>query len=479
MKNKHKSAETVDESLAIDIWNAGVSGAGAEKIVRDSICLGDSLSIAGETFDLPRLKKIIVVGFGKCSGGMAAGFESAVQDLQGIELSGLVILPQGQTASTVHVRTTVGRPRANNFPTATVVEQTQRLKDIICGAGEDTLIVAMVSGGGSALLESPLVPLEELVAVSRSLSGRGAPIEALNTVRRALSGIKAGGLAWHVLEHSRASMVGLIISDVVGDSLETVASGPTVISATSTQQQRSAARKVMLEFELQDKHHAVYRWLGEETKSLPPLDSSARITNCLLANNATAVNAAQTRAAELNFSSNWVDGAAAIEIDVNRDVNEVARSWVELASVVLGASGSGSQDAKPLGDQAIAIVAGGEPTVVLCESPGRGGRNLQLAALVLQKLSQGWKEQNVHIAFVSGGSDGEDGSASVAGGSFDSKLLGKVFRSTNLQAALQEAIVANDCGTFFQRHGGQLLPPSVSTNVSDLQVMLIGPRNPN
>jgi len=62
MKNKHKSAETVDESLAIDIWNAGVSGAGAEKIVRDSICLGDSLSIAGETFDLPRLKKIIVVG---------------------------------------------------------------------------------------------------------------------------------------------------------------------------------------------------------------------------------------------------------------------------------------------------------------------------------------------------------------------------------------------------------------------------------
>ena len=475
---KNKRAETVDESVAIDIWNAGVRGAGAEKIVRDSISISDSLSIAGETFDLQRLKKIIVVGFGKCSGAMAAGFESAVQDLQGIELSGLVIVPQGQTASTVHVTTTVGRARASNFPTATVVDQTQRILDIISGAGDDTLIVAMVSGGGSALLESPLVPLEDLVAVSRSLSGLGAPIGAINTVRRALSGIKAGGLARHVLEHSHASMVGLIISDVVGDSLETVASGPTVISATSARQQRLAARKVMLEFELQDTHHAIYRWLGEETKSLPTLDPSARITNCLLANNATAVNAARTRAAELNFSSASVGGAATSNIDVNRDVNEVADSWVELAMRALSDGGLGSREEKPLGNQPIAIVAGGEPTVVLCESPGQGGRNLQLTALVLQKLSQKWEEQHVPIAFVSGGSDGEDGSASVAGASFDSELLRKITRSTTLQNALEEAIFANDCDAFFQQHSSQLSPPSVSTNVCDLQVMLIAQRNP-
>ena len=474
MNKKH--GDVVNSSTAVKIWNEGVKAAGAEQVVRDSIGLCEnSLSIAGETFDLGRLEKIIVVGFGKCSGAMAAGFESAVGQLQGIELSGLVIVPEGQAASTKRILTTVGRQRASNFPTQTVVEQTQRMLDMIADAGENTLIVALVSGGGSALLEAQLVPLDDLIAVSKALSSRGAPIESLNTVRRAISGVKAGGLARHVLEHSAARMVGLIISDVIGDSLAMVASGPTVISDESVQQQRLAARKVLLEFELQDTHSSVFSWLEQEATSAKAtstslLDPSQRIRNRLIATNTTAVNAARIHATDIGLALCPADS-----VDVNRDVNIVAGAWAELAMKFV--DGHQSQDRKALTDQAVAIVAGGEPTVVLCDSPGQGGRNLQLTALVLQKLSQRWGAHNVPVAFVSGGTDGEDGSAPVAGASFDFELMQALLHSSSLQDELKNAILANDCDAFFTRHGNRLPPPRVSTNVCDLQVMLIGPRN--
>jgi hydroxypyruvate reductase len=472
--NNNRSA-VVNSSAAVEIWNAGVQAAGAAQVVRDSIDVcGDRLSIAGATYQLKRLKKIIVVGFGKCSGAMAAGLESALKELPGVEangiqLTGLVIVPEGQTASTSQITTTVGRSRASNFPTEAVVQQTQRMLDLIRGAGVDTLIVAMVSGGGSALLERPLVPLSDLIAVSRSLSARGAPIEALNTVRRAISAVKAGGLARHVLENSEASMVGLIISDVIGDALGMVASGPTIISEASVAQQRSAAREVMRQFDLQEEHGWIYRWLEQTADANQPVSSDARIKNLLIANNSSAVDGAEVEARKMRFEAGGVGAAAVAGIDVNQDVDKVAESWVALAL--------GAIEQQTSASQSIAMIAGGEPTVVLCQSPGRGGRNLQLTALVLQKLSQRWPveaEGKVAIAFVSGGTDGEDGSAPVAGACFDTQMLERLADAPDMQDELERAILANDCDSFFTLHSGRLPPPSISTNVCDLQVMLVG-----
>lgn len=476
--NKNRSF-AVTSQAAVDIWNQGVEAAGAEAVVGNLIQISaNSLSIASQKYELQRLKKIVVIGFGKCSGAMAAGFESAVKDLPGIELSGLVIVPAGQSAATARIETVVGRPEASNFPTATVVAQTQRMLDMITEAAEDTLIVAMVSGGGSALLERPLVPLEELVSVSRALSGRGAPIESLNTLRRAISGVKAGGLARHLLEHSTAQMIGLIISDVIGDSLAMVASGPTVISEQSVSRLRSAARDVMLQFDLQDTHDSIYRWLGQKPTSRDATiagavktsktnercetcaeldgfgDSNGRVKNFLIANNKTAVDAAKVKSRDMNFKLALTD-----DININQDVNDVAEAWVELANRALAASGK------------IAMVAGGEPTVVLCDSPGRGGRNLQLTALVLQLLAKDWPVEEAEVAFLAGGTDGEDGSAGVAGAFFDTEMVGRLQQSPALQKALEKAILTNDCDDFFNRHGHRLSSP-VATNVCDLHVML-------
>lgn len=472
MNQKH--IPPVDSSTAVKIWTAGVEAASAEAVIGNSVrWSSDSLEIAGETYDLERLNRIIVVGFGKCSGAMAAGLESALKQLSGISLSGLVIVPAGQNACTARIATVVGRPRSDNFPTATVVDQTQRMLDMITGAPDDTLVVAMVSGGGSALLESPLVPLEQLVSVSRSLSHCGAPIELLNTVRRALSGIKAGGLARHVIENSNASMLGLIISDVIGDDLSMVASGPTVIPERSISQLRSDARRVLLQFDLHKQHESIYRWLEQDAASLGWPSAVDRVKNYLIANNATAVEAAKEKARELGFKV-----VPTGDMNINQDVNDVAEAWFDAATGWLrqptANSDSGAQmNLGAASDESIAIITGGEPTVMLCDCPGRGGRNLQLTALVLQKLAMDGSVGGTPIAFLSGGTDGEDGNADVAGAFFDLAALRGIARAPARQSGLRKAILANDCDNFFARHGGRLRPPPVSTNVCDLQVMLI------
>jgi len=323
-----------------------------------------------------------------------------------------------------------------------------------------TLVIALVSGGGSALLEDSWVPLEDLVAVSKSLSAAGAPIESLNTVRRALSRVKAGGFARHVLEHSSASLVGLIISDVIGDDLEMVASGPTVLSADDVGDRRRAAIGVLEKYRLDNGPESIQRFLNLEVPTQIGKTSDeanhGRVRNHLLANNTTAIEAAA------RYASRKGALVSSPGFDINRGVEAVAKDWAALAMSRMEAG-----VAEPL-----IFLAGGEPTVSLCESPGQGGRNLQLAALVLRNLLESWPATDVPVAFISGGSDGEDGNVSVSGGGFEGALLRVLAGDPSLRELLWAGIAGNDCYTFFDRVGRLLAPSPVSTNVCDIQVML-------
>lgn len=458
MNNNNRKPLHADD--AIDVWNASVAAVDARAMTRDAIRIGDNkLMIAGDAFDLQRLKKIIVIGFGKCSGAMAAGVEDALKELQKIEVMGIVNVPEGQTFATRQIEISVCRSRGSNFPTETVVRQTERILKMIDGSDDKTLVIALVSGGGSALLEAPLVPLVDLINVSKLISDSGASIERLNTVRRALSGVKAGGLARVLLTRSKARMVGLIVSDVIGDSLDMVASGPTVVSTDGQEQRIKAAIEVLAELRWKGVPASVFQFLRDEGMSEPRLLQTERVKNFVLANNVIAVQAAVFRAKTLGHEV--YEGET---VDVNRNVVAVADDWVQIAIRRRQAA-----DFRPL-----AIVAGGEPTVKLCQSPGRGGRNLQMAALVLQNLGRAWPLKNGPIAFVSGGTDGEDGNVAVAGASIDAQTLEAIAGDPKLRIGLEQAIEQNDCCSFFELLGRQLMPPPVSTNVCDIHVMLIG-----
>lgn len=464
---------------SIEIWNAGIAAVDAKRITANTVKLTSrQLRIADQCFELDSLEAVTVIGFGKCSGLMAQGIEAALRPLpKRIALRGLVIVPQGQVATTENIECVVGRENASNFPTDVVVQQTRRMMRMIEGSGPHELVIALVSGGGSALLEDPRVPLEDLVALSKSISGQGASIQSLNTVRRALSGVKAGGLAAHVLKKSSATLVALVISDVIGDDMAMVASGPTVLAGGSVGERFRAAQHVLRGLPEVAVPDSVKTLLGRcenefATTSNPTVDaandpSNGRISNHLLANNATAVNAAKKQAA--------ADGYRVVEtnLDVCRDVVEVADDWVRQAQRLKNDRAGGP----------LAIVAGGEPTVKLCPSPGRGGRNLQLAALVMQGLMDCDWPMEIDIAFAAGGSDGEDGTAPVSGGCFDGGALRRLAaaksehtnaRSGPTLATLRRSIAQNDCFGFFETVGQYVPPPPVSTNICDLQVMLIG-----
>ena len=468
----NKNGDSADKIDAVSIWKAGVAAVDAYKLVYDSIHFDKNyLTVAGHPYDLQRIKRITVIGIGKCSGAMAVGVEAALENLRQLELCGIVNVPEGQTYRSQQIEITACRCRASNFPTDAVVRQTRRIMKMIEGAGEDTLVIALISGGGSALLEDPRVPLQDLVSVSKLISGSGAPIESLNTVRRAISCVKAGGLAEHLLAKSKASLVGLVLSDVMSDQLEMVASGPTILSTDSVTQQRAAARKVLSELKLSSVPPSINDLLLETYESHATFAQSQRVRNCLLANNATAVAASTDHARKLGYQVVQTEG-----LEINQDVGAVAQQWIKLATESLETAELNPQ----------AIIAGGEPTVKLCQSPGRGGRNVQLAALVLQGLCDINLTEDVPIWFASGGTDGEDGTVPVAGAIFNLNAVRAVVDDPSLKNELQNAIVDNNCFAFFemlfQRNSqylcGLLEPPPVSTNVCDIQVLLRGERAP-
>ena len=195
---------------------------------------GDTLSIADEAIDLRRVERIAIVGAGKAAGAMAVALENVLGPrlLAEKNVTGWINVPDDCLVPTQRVTLHAGRPAGINEPRPEGVEGTQRILEIVSALGPNDLCFCLLTGGGSALLPAPLpeISLDEKIAVTRLLSAAGANIEQLNTVRRQLSLVKGGGLARAC---GAGRLVTLVISDVLGDPLELIASGPTVPGSTT------------------------------------------------------------------------------------------------------------------------------------------------------------------------------------------------------------------------------------------------------
>ena len=177
--------------------------------------------------DLGAIDRIVVVGAGKAAAGMAAGVEAVLggDRLARHRVGGLVSVPEGATAGPAVIEARATRPAGQNLPTPAVVAATQEILALVGGLAARDLVIAVITGGGSALMAAPRegVTLDEKIALTRRLSAAGADIAALNAARKQLSAVKGGGLA-------RACAAGqllvLVLSDVIGDDLDVIASGP-------------------------------------------------------------------------------------------------------------------------------------------------------------------------------------------------------------------------------------------------------------
>ena len=440
---------------ARSIWLAGVDAVRSERLVENVIHREDNaLTICGERFELAALGRIAVVGAGKAGAGMAAAVEDVLgETLLQDKVTGWVNVPADCVRPLHRIRLHAGRPAGVNEPTHDGVDGAEQILEIVGGLTSEDLCLVLISGGGSALLPAPRAPLtlEDKQAVTRLLMHRGATIQELNTVRRRLSRIKGGGLA----RASRAGrMISLIISDIVGDPLDLIASGPTCPDTNTDAQALQILRtfdagppevpQQVLDFLEAGSHRGVTE---------PPFPEN--VSNYVIGNNASAVAASRAEAERRGYH---VDSLGS---ENGGEANAEGRKLAERCRMLRD---------DPRVERPICVLSGGEPVVRLAATnqPRRGGRNQQLVLAGLEALREDGMNR---IVLLSGGTDGEDGPTDAAGAWADAELLRRA-RQANME--ISDYLTINDSYSFFQPLGGLLKTGPTHTNVMDLRVALVG-----
>jgi len=440
---------------AVVIWKAGVEAVDSERLVGNVIARrGDVLTMCGHDVSVNRLGRLAVVGAGKAGAGMAAALEHTVgDDILRDKLTGWVNVPADCVRPLKRVHLHAARPAGVNEPCAEGVEGSRRILDIVQSLGPEDVCLVLLSGGGSALLPAPVdeVGLPNKQWVTRFLMGAGASIQELNCVRKQLSRLKGGGLA----RACRAGLtMALIISDVIGDPLETIASGPTVPDSQTPQDALQILWKYAQSEE--DVPDAVWEFLQQKARrDVVSQPFPETVHNHVIGNNAVALAAAGDKASRLGFH------VASLGSENAGEARVLGEALAERALTV-------RDEGQPLGAPAC-LLSGGEPVVHLAhtDQPRKGGRNQEVVLAGLQRL---WNDGMPGIVLLSGGTDGEDGPTDAAGAVADAVLL-KTAESLNLRP---EAFLAiNNSYPFFEQTGGLLKTGPTHTNVMDLQVILV------
>ncbi len=434
------------------IWRAGVAAVLPYRLIPSRIRRkGHVLFIDDETINLRGVRRIAIVGAGKAAGAMAVALERVLgpQLLAEKNVSGWINVPADCMLPTQRVHLHAARPAGVNEPRAEGVEGTKHILELVASLCAADLCFCLLTGGGSALLPAPPpgISLEDKILVTRLLSAAGANIEQLNTVRSQLSLIKGGGLA----RACRAGrLVTLLISDVLGDPISVIASGPTwPVSATPAD---AIAVLDDLHLASEPRLQGIVRWLRDGGGSAVPQDSHLRsvATQHVLGNIAGAVDAAGAEAERLGYmhalvSANKPEGPA----------EEVGRHLAKMALRMRGESGPNC------------LISGGEPTVTLVDETrrGNGGRNQQLALAALTHLGDG-----ARMALLAAGTDGEDGPTDAAGAFVTEEVI---RQAAEQQLDPHDFLRRNDAYQFFRRTGGLFVTGPTQTNVCDLRVVVV------
>lgn len=436
---------------ALRIWCAGVRAVQPLPLVLEAMHVADgALWLGGEPLDLDAIDRIAVVGGGKAAAAMAVAVEAALGPalLRAKRVAGWVNVPADCLVPTDRITLHAARPAGVNEPTQAGIAGVREILRIVAGLGPRDLCLCLISGGGSALLPAPIAgfSLADKIELTRALSAAGASIEQMNRVRRELSTIKGGGLARACRAGRLAS---LILSDVPGDDLGLIASGPTVPYPPTPRTAVATLRELNLE-SLPAARRAIdlLEGVDEDAAAEPP---SVKVTNLLIGNNAAAVDAAGIEAEVLGYSHAMISATAP-----EGPVGEVAKHLAATARQMREQAGPDC------------LISGGEPTVTLAPASvrGRGGRNQQLCLAALAALDD-WRG----LALVSGGTDGEDGPTDAAGAFVDAAIADEARR---LQLDAKNYLARNDAYAFFTAVGGLLVTGPTQTNVCDLRVITVG-----
>jgi hydroxypyruvate reductase len=405
----------------------------------------DGFRVGANTYNLNRFRRVLVVGAGKASAPMAAAVEQVIGDRARVE--GSVTVRYGHAAATRNVRI---REAGHPVPDMAGVEATQAIVELLETTEQRDLVICVISGGGSALLTLPAddISLEDMQRTTDALLRSGATINQINVVRKHLDAVKGGGLARLA---APAQLLTLVLSDVVGNPLDAIASGPTVADTSTF----ADASRVFDEYALwpglpEAVAARIRRGCAGEIADTPkPGDALfGEAQTVIVGSNLLACEAAARAASEAGFHTlvltTFVEGEA-------REAGRV------LAGVLREVDASRHPLARPA-----CIVAGGETTVTI-RGQGQGGRNQELAlsaAFSLRGLER--------VLLASIGTDGSDGPTDAAGAWVDGTTLA---RAADLSLDPAASLAANDSYTFFDKLGTLIRTGPTQTNVNDLYLL--------
>lgn len=464
------------------IWRAGVAAVDSSLAVQRQFHIdGNILRIANIDLKLADIDRIDIVGAGKAGAGMASGVERALlPQIPSDRISGWVNVPADcvRTLQRIHLHN--ARPAGLNEPTTEGVAGTEEILRRINSMTRRDVCIVLLSGGASALLCSPVpqITLAEKLSVTRALAGAGAPIHDLNIVRTQLSRVKGGRLA----DACQAGvLIALIISDVIGDPLEIIGSGPTMSAPPRPRE----AIEILRKYDLLERvpknliQFLTMRSCETETPAArPPMSRTPHdrphfvLRNVIVASNSIALRAAEQKATQLGYQTVSLGSDNAGEAaDEGRRLMDTMRS---ARSQMLA-----------INPQPICVLSGGEPTVNLrtggdasgspAASPttARGGRNqeLVLAAIAQHPTAEEW----CGLSLLSAGTDGEDGPTDAAGAVADRDLIARIA-AYHIDPI--PYLARHDSYNFFSAVDGLLKTGPTHTNVMDLRVGLVASPTP-
>ncbi len=449
--SENRQAEGGFLSDAEAIWRAAIAAVAPERLVRESVVReGDLVRIKGTTLDLAGFERIFLVAFGKAAGAMSG----ALADILGERLtSGLVVVP-GPGVKTVPKLEIL--EASHPIPDAGSVEAARRALEIAGKAGEKDLVFVCISGGGSSLLTLPAegITLEKKRRLTDDLLRAGATIDELNAVRKHLSAVKGGRLAKAAFP---ATVVTLVLSDVVGDDPGTIASGPTHWDLSTF----ADARGVLERYGLWDSAPALVRARleegsrGEIEETLKEGDPVfARASTFIVGANMTALRAAKHEAESRGFETAFLSSS---------DSGEARKVAANYAAFMAAMACSAASLPRPL-----CLLAGGELTVTV-KGRGRGGRNTEFVLAALIEMGK-IDAEGLDWLILSLGTDGIDGPTDAAGAWADTATAG-CARALRLDPAAY--LDDNDSYSFFKQTGYLIVTGPTGTNVMDLRVFLL------
>ena len=488
MTKKRGSAETPGwPEQAERIIRAGIDAVKPDRLIRSRVRRrGGILKIGEKSYDLKSFRKIYLIAFGKAAPSMAGALLEILGDW--ID-EGLITGRQdvvGPLKSAEHWKRehdAVSHPRLTYIPAShplpdeNSVEAGRRALEIAGKAGEGDLVFVLISGGGSSMLCLPAagISLEEKRRVTQNLLRAGASINDLNSVRKHLSAVKGGRLAAAL---HPATVVSLVISDVIGDDLESIASGPTHPDSTTFE----TARGVMEKYKLwENAPGSVRRVLAEGINGKIPETVKKddpvfeRVSTLIVGNNRSALEAAAAAAEKIGFRS------LILTTSDHGEARDAAREYVALVRSIDASPRLSPPGLSPLrlspqragslrsGVEPLCLLAGGELTVTV-RGNGRGGRNTEFILAALAELRREPMEPGRDWLMASVGTDGIDGPTDAAGALITPSVLERAGRLSLDPASYLDN---NDSYSFFDNAGGLIRTGPTGTNVMDLRVFLL------